>query len=208
MVLSGLFTYVNAGESVLQTDSSKPNNIVSQELVTKLVNHLAIDQGKGQFTQKKFFKFLTQPIPSNGYFTVSPQAILWQTSNPVFAQILVKNDAIYQRLSIREKYQPLVENAEFSTILTTIFKGEINSKDWSIDVFSSSEPSNLAEDNCLKLRPKNQQFTQLFERIEICLLEGRQRKIMMFDKHDNKTEILMRLNEIILDNKDLETLTL
>jgi hypothetical protein len=175
----------------------------------ELVGSLAIKQGEGNFIQKKYFKFLSQPIQSQGSFLVSEESALWQTETPVFSQLLVKPNAIYQRLSIEDTYQPLIENAEFSAVLTTIFKGQIKYLDWkllSTENTVSDSVKDIKQQNCLALEPKSQQLTQIFSRVNLCLINPGERKIELLDKQGNKTEILMLLTSDILTEQNLNNL--
>ncbi len=176
-----------------------------------LIKNLSIKQGIGNFTQKKHFKFLSQPIRSQGSFVVSKESALWQTETPVFSQLLVKPNAIYQRLSISDTYQPLFENAELSSVLTTIFKGQVNPDDWSLlpliientsTELMTEKTLELKQQKCITLEPKSQQLSQIFKLVNLCLLDKQTRQIDLLDNQDNKTEILMSLisNELSIEH--------
>ena len=65
---------------------------------TTLLQALKLSAGTGSFIQNKHFKFLSIPIRSTGAFIVEQQAVLWQTQLPVFSEILIQAEGIYQRL--------------------------------------------------------------------------------------------------------------
>jgi hypothetical protein len=164
----------------------------------ELINQLKINQGMGEFTQKKYFTFLAHPVESKGRFIINQSSILWQTESPIFSQLLIGSNAIYQRLDKQEEYQILTENSELSTILTTLLKGEINSSKWQ---------SNPIDNACLKLEPNDQQLKQLFDHVTMCRQNKSQRQVILFDQHQNKTEITMQITTATLEQKDLEKLS-
>lgn len=177
----------------------------SAEKTEALLERLAINQGKGQFTQQKYFSFMSVPITSTGHFTVHNESALWKTQAPVFSTLLLTPEAIYRRLPLDENYQLLTDSAQFTTILSTIFTGKINVTDWQL---KSSQ-----NDSCLELTPKSDQLRQLFLQVDLCLVnEGdsthQQRKITLTDSKGDKTIIKMTLNQHLLTSEDLDTLVL
>ncbi|PKI13865.1 hypothetical protein CXF71_14825 [Colwellia sp. 12G3] len=188
----------------LQTDSEvkvKP----SKEIVD-LLKKLAVNQGKGQFTQQKHFSFMSVPITSMGYFIVKGESALWQTQQPVFSALLLTPDAIYRRLSLDENYQLLTDSAEFSAILSTIFTGKVNTDDWQL--------KSRAKASCLELTPKSGQLKQLFRQVDLCLVNEatessspqQQRQITLTDSKGDKTVITMTLSQDAFIASDLEAL--
>ena len=180
----------------------------SKQLVA-LLEKLAINQGKGQFTQQKYFSFMSVPITSTGLFIVKGESALWQTEQPVFSALLLTPDAIYRRLSLDEHYQLLTDSAEFSAILSTIFTGKVNVDDWQLK--SSSN------DTCLELTPKSGQLKQLFRQVDLCLTNNaleatplskskQQRQITLTDSKGDKTVITMTLSEDAFIAGDVEAL--
>lgn len=198
---------VTSSENSTQ-DSSFPS-AKNQTAVQQLLSQLPIKQGKGEFTQKKYFKFLSQPINSSGQFIVEDNSALWQTDTPVFTQLLVKPEAVYQRQSKQNKYQPLVKDSQLSHLLATIFKAQIASKDWQIIESKALDSSNQPRaENCITLKPKDSQIAQVFKLVELCLLDKKQRQVQLIDNHNNKTEILMQLKTSELTPADLNNLAL
>ena len=165
----------------------------------RLLEQLRIEQGSGEFSQQKYFKFLSLPIRSSGVFKVNPNAALWHTQQPVFSQVLFADDNIYRRLALNGPYQVLVQNSELGSVLGAIFKAEISTNDWSISM--------VEKQPCIKLIPKNPSLIAIFSRVSLCLKQ-QQRVITMWDKHDNKTIITMTLLANQLSQQDVDALEL
>jgi len=182
----------NSKEQALNSKLSNSNKT--------LLSQLTINQGKGHFSQKKYFKFLSQPIISEGRFIVKDESVLWQTESPVFSQLLVKPNAIFKRLSIKENYQLLVENAQLSSVLKAIFNGQISMQNWQL-----LDAENQLQ-SCINLKPKSEQLQQVFKLATLCLLKDNRRQIVLVDTQDNKTEILMQLSHTPLNEKDIDSL--
>jgi hypothetical protein len=173
--------------------------------VGALLEHLAINQGKGQFTQQKYFSFMSVPITSTGHFTVNNASALWQTKAPVFSALLLTPEAIYRRLSLDDNYQLLTDSAQFTTILSTIFTGKVNVSDWQLN---SSQ-----NDSCLELTPKSDQLKQLFLQVDLCLVNDnesthQQRNITLTDSKGDKTIITMTLSQHTFTPEDFDSLKL
>lgn len=198
LLFVGMINFTCMASSKQETDAKKQQQ--------KLIDELSIMQGKGLFYQKKHFKFLSQPISSQGSFIVSQASALWQTESPVFSQLLVNPDAIYQRLSLQESYQPLLENAELSAVLTTIFKGQINPLDWHLLDPKSSQSDAEGATKCLFLQPKSQQLIQIFKQVSLCIINNNERQIFLLDSQNNKTEILMSVSSQDLSDDNLNSL--
>ena len=131
---------------------------------------------------------------------MNQQSVLWQTEAPVFSQLLVTKTSIYKRLSLEETYQPLIANSELSTVLSALFGGQINSRNWQILERDNQQL------NCLHLEPKNEQLNKVFKYATLCLLENNQRQITLIDSGDNKTEILTTLIDTELNSEDFNSL--
>jgi len=191
---------------------------------SELLQALMLEQGEGSFTQKKHFKFLTIPISSTGHFIVKNKAVLWQTKSPVFSELLIKDSAIYQRLAAKDEYQLLVDNAEFSSLLSTLFTGKINLEQWQVaENVSLIDDVNLnTAKYCLVLQPKAKQLQQLFQRVDLCLpslsnksavgggvshFDLDKRYIYSFDQQGNKTQISMQINSRRLTIEQAQALT-
>jgi hypothetical protein len=189
-----------------------------------LLQALMLQEGAGSFSQNKHFKFLAVPIRSTGDFIVKQEAVLWQTQSPVFSEVFIQPNGIYQRLNPEAKYEKLVENSEFSLLLATVFTGQINPAQWQVDEdVHLVEGIDLEEKNyCLSLQPKAKQLQQLFKQVELCLpwlpkdgaaaenlprFNLSKRHINLFDPQDNKTQISMDINSRKLTKEQAQALT-
>jgi len=148
------------------------------------LSELGFSQGVGEFTQHKYFKFLSKPIVSNGAFVVAGQDLLWQTSRPVFSQILLKEDAIYRRLNQEQPFELLVKGSQINQLLSAVLTGNIKAKDWTI---TTNTPL------CFELVPLQAQMSQLFSHVNLCKTGDASRQVTLFDPQDNKTIIMMTL---------------
>ncbi len=212
-----------ASTKVAQSISSSDSNDQTNQKLTQLLSKLTIKQGKGSFSQKKHFKFLSVPISSSGRFIVHQQSALWQTEKPVFSELLLKPQAIYRRLSADNEFRVLTESSEFSSILTTIFTGQINPQDWYIPNSEQLAKS----DSCLLLKPKAQQLAQIFKEVSLCALvmeepvrkntedpadeyankgNKKLRQIDLLDQQGNKTQITMTIFSERLNQAELRML--
>lgn len=165
-----------------------------------LLNKLAIAQGKGNFKQEKHFKFLSQPIVSDGQFIVKENAVLWETLTPVFTQLLVQEGIIYNRQSKQQPYSPMIESDEFSALFSTIFSGKVNSEHWQL----ASQEDN--PNQCLVLKPTQTRLQQIFQKLILCINDAHQREILLLDNNNNKTEIFMQLENTELSETDKQRL--
>jgi len=202
-------------------DDTGVENIASSETsvkVNKLLEQLAINQGKGQFVQQKYFSFMSVPITSSGNFVVKGESALWQTQQPVFSALLLTPQAIYRRLSLDEEYQLLTDSAEFSGVLSAIFTGKVNADDWLLN--------NSTDDACLELTPKSEQLKQLFKQVDLCLVSDTNRtdtdgqsgthsqhglqlrQITLTDSKGDKTVITMSLSDELFLPSDSKMLKL
>jgi len=202
-------------EVVVTTELESTINVSTATLLQALM----LDKGTGSFVQKKYFKFLAVPIRSTGTFIVEQQAVLWQTQQPVFSEVLIKASAIYQRLAPADEYEQLVDNAEFSSLLATIFSGKINPEQWQV-----GESVKLSDTHyCLDLQPKAQQLQQLFQQVDLCLppppaeisasknqphFDLDKRHINIFDMQGNKTQISMLIKQRTLNAEQEKSLAL
>jgi hypothetical protein len=192
----------------VSTSDRKPENKSQNSLLEKL----AINEGKGHFTQDKYFKFLTMPITSTGTFIVNQKTAVWQTQQPVFSQLLLTSAAIYQRQALTDDFQTLINNSDFSAVLATIFTGKISRQDWNFAKASEVEKDNTG--NCLVLTPKSEQLQSIFSQVELCLVNDSQtvenveqeRSITLLDKQGNKTEISMFISNDPLSPQDITNL--
>ena len=201
------------------SDTSSAAKVAPSTKVSELLEKLAINKGKGQFVQQKYFSFMSMPITSTGKFIVEGQSALWQTQQPVFSALLLTPDAIYRRLTLDENYQLLSDSAEFSGVLSTIFTGKVNADDWQI--------SSSANESCLVLLPKSGQLTQLFKQVDLCLVKEtqlkqsesetadnrannvqQQRQITLTDSKGDKTVIMMKLSNGVFLSADSDALKL
>lgn len=152
-------------ESSVSTDIASIDVASTEITKAALLQALMLEKGAGSFVQRKHFKFLAVPIRSTGDFIVEQQSVLWQTQSPVFSAILIQQSGIYRRLSLEDKYEQLVDNAEFSSLLATVFTGKINSDQWQV-----SDVVGLVDNNyCLALKPSAKQLQQLFQQVDLCL---------------------------------------
>jgi len=207
--------------------------MVEQKISTEaLLQALMLGRANGSFVQEKHFKFLSMPIRSTGAFITEQASVLWQTQSPVFSEVLIKPAGIYRRLISTENYQPLVENTEFSSLLSAIFTGNITDDEWQID-----EKIYFREQNyCLLLKPKAAQLQQLFQQVDLCVprfsaqdagpdlkqqskplqasaiptspLDISKRQISLFDLQGNKTEISMQIISRTLTAAQVQALSL
>ncbi|TPH12239.1 hypothetical protein EPA86_18020 [Litorilituus lipolyticus] len=186
--------------------TSQTNTQANTVTVAELLEKLAIEQGVGEFTQQKHFKFLAMPITSTGRFLVNRQSALWQTEKPIFSQLLLTPEAIYRRLSIEQNFQALTQGNELSAILSTIFTGNIDSSQWDI----AKQVLKNENGHCLALSPKTDILRQVFEQAQVCLAQGEQqtmrRVITLFEPKENKTEITMVLSSRTLSKEELAQL--
>lgn len=208
MLLSFTLKAETIQDSAIATSQvkSQTSTLANTITVAELLEKLAIEQGKGEFTQQKHFKFLAMPITSTGRFLVNQQSALWQTEKPVFSQLLLTPEAIYRRLSIEHKLQTLTQGNELSAILSTIFTGNIDSAQWDI----ANQVLNNENGHCLTLSPKTDILQQVFEQAQVCLAQGEQkatrRVITLFEPKENKTEITMVLSSLTLSKEELAQL--
>lgn len=163
-----------------------------------LLEQLKIAQGRGEFVQKKYFKFLSKPIKSTGVFAVNQQAALWQTQTPVFSQVLLADSIIYRRLKPDDSYQIMVQDSDISSVMAAIFKAEISAQDWSVIDSDSA--------NCVALTPNNHKLQQAFSQISLCLLDDGKRLITLRNKQNTKTEIELSLISEQLSSQELDSL--
>lgn len=193
-----LVTPVQASEQQIAQKNSKQSTLTSQAFIATL----ALEQGKGTFTQEKYFSFLTQPIVSTGSFTVHQGAALWQGEKPVFSQLLLTPNAIFRRLNLTDNYQKIAQNSEITTVLTTIFTGNISESNWHVD------DNTHIQDNqqCLIIKPKIDALKQLFQQMSLCLpLDGadlQQRWIYLTEAKGNKTQIHMSITATSLSSQE------
>lgn len=175
-------------------NSSLPKTLTHNELLNKL--YLA--KGKGTFTQKKYFKFLSEPIVSQGLFVLQQKSALWETQSPVFSQLLLSPNVIYTRLDSSKAYRPLVENGEFSRLLSTLLSGEFNQHEW--------KNISVTRENCIQLTPTNASLEKVFSSVEICLIDKFNREINLLDANNNKTKINMLITDFDLKEADVAKL--
>jgi len=207
-------------EATIEKGAQSNTNSTPTVEVSNLLERLVINQGKGPFVQQKHFSFMSVPITSTGHFIVKDESALWQTEQPVFSALLLTPDAIYRRLSLEDDYQLLTDSAEFSAILSTIFTGKVNEDDWQL----ASSNNNT----CLKLTPKSGQLKQLFNQVDLCLINeestsetnaskhtdksassaSQQRQITLTDSKGDNTLIIMTLSNDDFSSADLEAVKL
>jgi len=164
-----------------------------------VVESFGFSQGAGTFTQLKYFKFLSKPIASTGLFVVNQQDVLWQTSSPVFSQVLIKPAAIHRRLALDKSYQILVQDSQINQLLSALLTGNISEQDWQITA---------GENGCFKLLPKQQQMSQIFGHVSLCKNSDVLREVTLIDPQGNKTTIEMTLKKTQLTPQELLSLEL
>ena len=217
--------------AIANADTTVSSSALNSEKLS--VNHsqdallakLAINEGKGQFTQRKYFKFLSMPITSSGIFIVREKTALWQTQQPVFSQLLLTSEAIYQRQAQTDNFQTLINNGDFSAVLATIFTGKVSRQNWIFTKGLTKESTaqtdkeidveNNKSTNCLVLMPKSEQLQAVFSQVELCLVNDskatenieQKREITLLDKQGNKTEITMQISNDRLSSEDTASLT-
>ncbi len=165
-----------------------------------LLNLLIINQGKGTFIQRKYFKFLNEPITSEGVFTLHDQKALWQTQSPIFSQLLLTPKAIFSRIDTDDPYQPLLENSEFSLLLSRLISGKFDDSTWQEIVISDS--------NCVNLKPATITLKKIFSKVQVCLIDKLTRKINLTDSKENNTEIIMSLSSLKIDEEEIVQLNI
>jgi len=216
-------------EVVTEADETQ-NNVIHNISTATLLQALMLNEGAGNFSQHKHFKFLAVPIRSTGHFVVKQKNVSWQTQSPVFSEILIQPNGIYRRLSPEAGYEQLVDNSEFSLLLATVFTGDINPLQWQIgEGVSLVENIDLVDgvdlvskNYCLSLKPKAKQLQELFQHVDLCLASLQQegidseaqsrfdlskRHINLFDPQGNKTQIFMQINTRALTTEQIQALT-
>ena len=221
LILMGPCSFITQAKSVEVVDIQE--NSAPKVSTSVFLKALMLEKGAGSFIQSKHFKFLAVPIRSTGHFIVEQQTVLWQTKSPVFSEVLIQKNGVYQRLEPKGEYQLLVDNAEFSSLLVTVFTGQISPAQWQVGKgIRLVEADNLNTDKyCLSLQPKAKQLQQLFQHIDLCIPSSQpagiaqeglshfdlsKRHISLFDQQNNKTQISMQINSRTLSLEQAQAL--
>lgn len=175
------------------------NNVTLQSFLTAL----KIEQGIANFTQKKHFTFLNNPIISKGVLKIHQNSVIWQINTPVFSKLVIIEDQVWQLISqpqdrtqndVLEQYQVVASHASIETLIRAIFTGEISHMQWNIS---------LNDQECLQLLPKDLILSQAIKDISVCLPENNnQRFVTLIDAQGNLTEIELNIITNQLSDED------
>jgi len=157
---------------------------------------LKIEQGVANFTQKKHFTFLANPIVSKGLLKIHQSSVIWQVQSPVFSKLVIVDDQVWQQVGDDPAhYQAVVSHASVETLIRAVFTGDINRTQWDVS---------LDAQQCLQLSPKDLVLSQAIQQITVCLPNNaKQRFVTIKDAQSNLTEIELNITAEHLSDEDI-----
>jgi len=172
--------------------------------LNQLFKQLEITQGVANFTQKKYFAFLSTPITSQGTLKVHKGSIIWQVEKPVFSKLMIVQDQVWQLKSEKDKsparYQQRVSHAGVETLIRAIFTGKVSPSKWKITLENAL---------CLQLVPNDSLLLQAISSLSLCLTENKkQRHVIINDAQNNRTEIEINITAYSLLDDDIREFNL
>lgn len=151
-----------------------------------------LPDGRGQFTQAKYFKLLKQPIRSAGEYQLDSQEqkkMIWQVNKPLFNRLIFTEQRIYQQTEPQAEPELLTEESSFSRLLYVIFSGQLSG-------YSGLNWQQEASSHCLLASVTDKRLSQFVSQIQLChnelqdpsvVTEGR--RITLWDPSQTKTVI-------------------
>lgn len=186
------------------TNVHAENTVNTNNALSQLFAELKIEQGVANFTQKKYFAFLSTPITSQGILKINKGNVIWQVEKPIFSKLMILKDEIWQLSSEKNEspahYQKVVSHASIESLIRAIFTGDVNSSQWKIA---------LINPRCLALTPNDGLLSQAITDLEICLAEDKkQRQVTIKDAQNNRTEIEINMTAFRLLDTELHEFNL
>lgn len=153
----------------------------------------------GDFNQRKYFKVLKQPIKSSGQIYFDQQlGFLWQTRQPVFSALMLKQSGLYVDDGINPE-QKVAGAAELSKVLISAISGDIAALNSGFDIVHDVVAT------CLILTPKQTGLAKVVAKIKLCgsgeekTSSGagmKLKQLVLMEVSGNRTEIDLNLNAI------------
>lgn len=184
-------------------DSTEPKKESSQNSVLEngVIDAFKIEQGIAEFTQEKFFSFLSTPVKSSGILKINNNNVIWQVNSPVFSKLLIIDSDIWQQAQIKTQngvdyiYNKMVTHASIESLIQTVFTGNIDDTQW--ETFTKSE-------SCVVLTPKSNVLSQAISQLELCLGNNdNERNIVITDGQKNITKIYLKQISNSLSDDDV-----
>lgn len=173
-----------------KTSMDKSTQVAVKEIpanITQLQQLTALPLAQGRFEQKKYFTILKNPIVSSGEVYFDQQlGLIWQTLQPISSVIRLKKSGLYIEdvLSGQRK----VQGADTITqVLMNALSGNISALRLAFTVQS------LKNNSCVSLLPKDNLLANVMKSIDLCIVENKLSKIVLFEHSGNRTEISLRL---------------
>jgi hypothetical protein len=187
----------NRSNNSASQNTPAQNNLPLEDFLTKL----KIEQGIANFTQKKHFTFLNNPIVSKGILKVHQTRVIWQVNTPVFSKLVIFGGQVWQQmdqgnnLHSSNDFQKVASHASVETLIRAVFTGEINRAQWNIT---------LDDEQCLQLSPTDLILSQAINKITVCVPKSpTQRFVTLTDAQRNLTEIELNITSNQLLDEDI-----
>ncbi|MGO2011023.1 MAG: hypothetical protein ACTJH9_12030 [Pseudoalteromonas sp.] len=175
------------------------STLLSAGLSANDFSQFQINQGKGEFSQAKHFKFLKREIKSQGHFVIYKQQVYWHTRLPVSSELLLLPSAIYRRSDPEKSYQVLTKDKQINQLLAKLLSGQIDESDWDVTTLNA---------HCYKLIPLLSDVALLFASVELCAEDEVSRSIVITDQQNNETHITMQVISKELSQSDMDAVKL
>lgn len=145
---------------------------------------------KGLFEQRKYFTVLKQPIVSTGEVYFDQQlGLIWQTHYPISSVLLLKKSGLYMQDSVTPERE--VKGASAITkVLMNALSGNVSA----LENEFSFKPSKQSA--CISLLPKENLLANIMQVIDLCLIENKLNRIVLFEHSGNRTEIDLNLSTL------------
>ena len=197
------FCFIFYIQSAFSAQESLIKNETESEFTSnQVIEQFKIDQGIAEFTQEKYFSFLSVPIKSSGILKIQHNNVLWQVNTPVFSKLLIINNQIWEQVEIttisgtNTIFQEVATHSSIETLIKTIFTGEVNDTEWATTVKNNQ---------CIVLVPTNSLISQAITQLELCIDEtSSQKKITISDKQNNITKIFLTQIATTLTDEDVD----
>lgn len=178
--MKSLLLWITAMLSLLLAFSANADNnwrIASKqelvELATQLKGENKSLQETGTFQQEKKFPYLNNPIISSGRYqrVGKPEpTIIWQTESPIYNQLQIKKDSIYQQLELDGESKLLIENQGIATTLFELLSGDL--------IVDSNANWKINDSQCLLVDETAISALAIFKQIQVCFYSANTAFIM------------------------------
>lgn len=140
------------------------NSSLLQNIDERLANH---DLLHGQFEQKKYLSFLTQPLISKGEFSIQkPNRLTWTIKSPIPSQLIFDDNGIKQTTNGQDSWEASSQQPGIATVGKII--QALMMSDWdSLSEYFDIDGSIVTESWSLSLTPKNEPMAKAIKNIQL-----------------------------------------